>query len=72
VLELLGENWHQPALVDSLPNRDTPNRRKDDGDASSATPAAPVVDQSAPPEPPRPAAGPAIGNRSSAHREFEW
>jgi cell division protease FtsH len=69
VLELLGENWHQPALVDSLPNRDAPNRREN-GDASTAPPAAPVVNRSAPA--PRPPAGPATGNRSASHREFEW
>jgi len=69
VLELLGENWHQPALVDSLPNRDAPNRREN-GDASTAPPAPPVVNRSAPA--PRPPAGPATGNYSTGHREFEW
>ncbi len=72
VLELLGENWHQPALVDSLPNRDAPIRREKNGDASTALPAAPVVNRSAPVEPPRPPAGPATGNPSTSHREFEW
>jgi ATP-dependent Zn protease len=69
VLELLGENWHQPALVDSLPSRVVPQRRQD-GDSRTDLPAAPVVNRSAPPRPP---AGPLIGERSTpSHREFEW
>jgi cell division protease FtsH len=76
VLELLGENWHQPALVESLPRRDVPQPHDDNGNSGSVDlPATPVVNRSAPPEPPpaRPPAGPAIGDRSTpSHREFEW
>jgi cell division protease FtsH len=70
VLELLGENWHQPALVDSLPTRDVPQRNNDNGDSSTDLPAAPVVNRSAPPRLP---AGPPLSDRSTpSHREFEW
>jgi cell division protease FtsH len=82
VLELLGENWHQPALVDVLPpNRDTPTPQPPSGDhgngshyAGNGSAGAPVADQSAPTPPPRPA-GPAVGDLSTSlprDFDFEW
>jgi cell division protease FtsH len=73
VLELLGENWHQPALVDSLSNRDTPNRNDDkSGDGSTAQPAGPVINRSTPVQPPLPPGGLVVNRSTTSHREFEW
>jgi cell division protease FtsH len=81
VLELLGENWHQPALVDALPpNRDTPKPPADDhgngghGGRYAGNGSPPVVNRSAPTPPPRPA-GPGVGDPSTSSSrdfDFEW
>ncbi len=72
VLELIGENWHQPALVDALPRQLEP--RRDDGGNGSQASGGPSV----PPTPPRSASGPVAWRPVSdpstpaSSREFEW
>jgi len=71
-LELLGENWHQPALVEALPSPSRDPRRdpRGDGDNDSARPSAPAPRPHVPPAQQPPAGRPTI-HRSSPG-EFEW
>ena len=74
VLELIGENWHQPALVEAAPRQLEAPRHGDgasgNGDRDRGEPS------SAPGPPPGP--GPAAwgprpgGDHATAAREFEW
>jgi hypothetical protein len=74
VLELLGQDWHQPALVEARPNptRDPLERQPnvDDGNGE-VHPSAPAAAPYVPPAQP-PAAGPTIRRSTSSPREFEW
>jgi len=71
VLELIGENWHQPALVDAGPRQLEPRPRLDDGGNGSQVSGGPSV-------PPPPRSGPVAwrptsdGSTPASSREFEW
>ena len=66
VLELIGENWHQPALVDALPRQLEP--RRDDGGGNGSQPGAPPATS-----PQGPGPGPVSDRPTPASsREFEW
>jgi cell division protease FtsH len=74
-LELLGENWHQPALVEALPA----SSRRDlgpNGDGPGASSAEPEPDASSAtgplPAAPRGLPRPTPGVDRSTSREFEW
>jgi cell division protease FtsH len=75
VLELLGQDWHQPALVESTPNpsRD-PLERRPGGDGGGNGEVHPSVPAAAPHVPPTrpPVNGPTIRRSTSSPREFEW
>ena len=74
VLELLGQDWHQPALVEATPNpsRDPLERRPGDGGGNGEVhPSAPSAAPYVPPTRP-PVAGPTIRRSTSSPREFEW
>ncbi|HZD69495.1 MAG TPA: AAA family ATPase [Actinomycetes bacterium] len=69
-LELLGENWHQPALVEALPAA-----RKDPGPNGDAPPSLsdpePDLSTGTAPRPRRPDDGPNVSH-STVPQEFEW
>ena len=67
VLELLGENWHQPALVESLPSHGPHG----DGGTAGGLPSAPAPDAYRPPA--QPAAGqPTVHRSTSSSRDFDF
>ena len=69
VLELLGQDWHQPALVEARPSTGGP---RGDGGSGGGLPSTPTTEHYAPPAQ-QPAAGePTIHRSTSSHREFEW
>ncbi|HZD73275.1 MAG TPA: AAA family ATPase, partial [Actinomycetota bacterium] len=73
VLELLGQDWHQPALVEAVPNTGRnpldPPPRVDGGGNGEVHPS--VAQQPAPPARP-PATGPTAYRSTTTAREFEW
>ncbi len=74
VLELLGQDWHQPALVEARPNptRDPLERQPNvDGGNGEVNPSAPAAAPYVPPAQP-PTAGPTIRRSTSSPSEFEW
>src|SRR6266511_3595209 len=74
VLELHGQDWHQPALVEARPNptRDPLERQPNvDGGNGEVNPSAPAAAPYVPPAQP-PAAGPTIRRSTSSPSEFEW
>jgi Peptidase family M41 len=68
VLELLGQDWHQPALVEARPSFSGP---RGDGGSDGGLPSTPTTERHAPPAQP-PAGEPTIRRSTSSHREFEW
>lgn len=70
VLELLGQDWHQPALVEALPgpSRNPLEPRPRDGDGGNGE-VHPSVASPAPARPP--VEGPTV-HRSTSSGEFEW
>ena len=71
VLELLGQDWHQPALVEARPSpsHDPLERQPNvEGGNGEVHPSAPAP--SVPPAPPT--AGPAVYRSTTTPREFEW
>jgi cell division protease FtsH len=68
VLELLGQDWHQPALVEARPSSSGP---RGDGGSGGGLPSTPTTERYAPPAR-QPVEEPTIRRSTSTHHEFEW
>ncbi len=71
-LELLGENWHQPALVEALPAARRDPGPNGDGPATLSSDPEPDLSTGADPAPQRPDDGPGVSRSTAMPREFEW
>jgi len=67
VLELLGQDWHQPALVEARPSSSHPR-----GDGDGGLPQTPTTERHAPPAQPPAAGEPTIRRSTSPQEDFEW